>query len=174
MIFEDEPYIVIFNDSVLDLEKKQIFDLWENNFDIEKNVHINEHLQIHYENEEKCLPFLLKIENINGVIERGRDLNRIIYFKPTSLIQSGLIYELFGKFEDKICNFLKIQRNEILDTGGLIRLNCLQKIPRDKVIYFRNLVVCFERVEKVLHRRKEKYCFITRIISGKVLLSNDK
>ena len=43
-----------------------------------------------------------------------------------------------------------------------------------KVIYFRNLIVCFERIEKVLHRRKEKYCFITQIISGEVLLSNDK
>ena len=99
LIFEDEPSIVIFNDSVLDLEREQIFDLWENNFDIEKNVHINEHLQIHYENEkEKCIPFLLRIENINGVIEVGRDLNEVIYFKPTSLIQTGLIYELFAEF----------------------------------------------------------------------------
>ena len=175
LILEDDPAIVIFHDSLLDLEKEQIFDLWENNFDIEKKVHINEHLQIHYQNEEeKCIPFLLKIENINGIIERGNDLNRVIYFKPMSLIQSGLIYELFAKFEDKIYNFLKIQPYELLDSGGLIRLNCTQKLPRNKVTYFRNLIVCFERIEKVLHRRKEKYCFIVRIISGEVLLSNDK
>ena len=176
LILEDDPSIVIFSDSVLDLEREQIFDLWENNFDIEKKVHINEHLQIHYQNEEeeKCIPFLLKIENINGIIERGNDLNRVIYFKPMSLIQSGLIYELFAKFEDKIYNFLKIQPYELLDSGGLIRLNCAQKLPRNKVTYFRNLIVCFEGIEKVLHRRKEKYCFVTRIISGEVLLSNDK
>ena len=161
---------------MLDLEREQIFDLWENNFDVEKKVHINEHLQIHYQNkkEEKCIPFLLKIENINGVIERGNDLNRVIYFNPTSLVQSGLIYELFAEFKDKICNFLKIQPYELLDSGGLIRLNCVQKLHRNKVIYFRNLIVCFERIEKVIHRRKEKYCFVTRIISGEVLLSNDK
>ena len=159
---------------MLNFEREQIFDLWENNFDIEKNVHINEHLQIHYEHEQKCLRFLLRIENTNGVIDRGRDLNRVTYFNPTSLIQSGLIYELFAEFEDKIYDFLKIPVNELLDSGGLIRLDCIQKIPRNKVIYFRNLIVCFERIEKVLHRRKEKYCFITRIISDEVLLSNDK
>ena len=108
--------------------------MWENNFNIKKTIHINEHLQIHYQNEQKCLPFLLRIENINGVIECGRDLNRVIYFKPTSRIQSGLIYELFAEFENKIYNFLKISCKELLDNGGLIRLNCTQKIPRNKVI----------------------------------------
>ena len=63
---------------MLNLEREQIFDLWENTFDIEKHVHINEHLQIHYKHRENCLPFLLRIENINGVIERGRDLNKVI------------------------------------------------------------------------------------------------
>ena len=114
---------------MLNLEREQIFDLWENNFDVEKNVHINEHLQIHYKHEQKCLPFLLRIENIDGVIEHGRDLNKVIYFKPTSLIQSGLIYKLFAEFEDKIYNFLKIPCNELLDSGGLIQLNSTQKIP---------------------------------------------
>ena len=160
LIFEDDvPFI--FHDSMLNLVREQIFDLWENNFDIEKNIHINEHLQIHYNHEQKCLPFLLTIENINSVVEHGRDLNRVIYFKPTSLIQSGLIYELFAEFKDKIHDFLKIRPNELLDSGGLIRLNCTQKIPRNRVVYFRNLIVCFERIEKVIHRRKEKYCFIT-------------
>ena len=134
--------------------------MWENNFDIEKNVHITEHLQIHYKHEQKCLPFLLRIENINGVIQRGKDLKRICYFNPTSLIQSGLIYEIFANFEEKIYDVLKIPHNKRLDSGGLIRLVCTQKIPRNKVIYFRNLIVCFEKVEKVLHRGKERYCFI--------------
>ena len=71
----------------------------------EKNVHINTHSQIHYEYKEKCLPFLLKIENINGVITRGQDLKRLPYFKPTSLVQTGIIYEIFVKFEDKIFEY---------------------------------------------------------------------
>ena len=70
LVFEDEePYI--FHDTRLDLTNEKIFDLWKNEFDIGKNVHINTHSQIHYEYKEKCLPFFLKIENINGVITRG-------------------------------------------------------------------------------------------------------
>ena len=173
LLFEDkEP--CIFHDTALNLERELIFDLWENNFDIEKNIHINEHLQIHYGHEQKCLPFILRIENINGVIQRGRDLKRICYFNPTSFIQTGLIYKIFARFEEKIYNVLKIPHNELLNRGGLIRLECTQKIPRNKVIYFRNLIVCFEKIENVLHRRKEKHCLIARITYGEVLLSNDK
>ena len=169
LLFEDEePFI--FHDSKVNLENELIFDLCENSFDIEKNVHINEHLQIHYEHNQKCVPFILKIENINGVIQRGRDLKRIHYFNPSSLIQTGLIYEIFAKFEDKIYDVLKIPHNELLDSGGLIRLVCEQKLPQNKVIYFRNLLVCFEKIEKVLHRGKKKHCLIARIIYGEVLL----
>ena len=166
--FEDEnPYV--FHDSKLDLKKEKIFDLWENEFDIDKKVHINEQSQIHYECNNRCLPFLLRIENINGMIQKGRDLKRIHYFKPTAIGQTELIYEIFAKFEDKIYDYLKIEHNQLLD-DGLIRLTCTQRLPQNKVTYFRNLIVCFERVEKVLHRKKEKYCLIARIIDGEILL----
>ena len=154
LLFEDEePFI--FHDTKLDLENELIFDLWENSFNIEKNVHINNHLQIHYEHNQKCVPFILRIENINGVVERGRDLKRIQYFKPTSLIQAGLIYEIFADFEGKLYDVLKIPDNELLDNGNLIRLNCSQKLPISKVIYFRNLLVCFEKIEKLVHRKRK-------------------
>ena len=51
---------------------------------------------------------------------------------------------------------LKIPHNELLDRGGLIRLVCAQKLPQNKLIYFRNLLVCFDKIEKVLHRGKKK------------------
>ena len=172
LLFEDEePFI--FHDTKLDLENELIFDLWENSFNIEKNVHINNHLQIHYEHNQKCVPFILRIENINGVVERGRDLKRIQYFKPTSLIQAGLIYEIFADFEGKLYDVLKIPDNELLDNGNLIRLNCSQKLPISKVIYFRNLLVCFEKIEKLVHRKKERHCLVARIIYGEVLLNEN-
>ena len=73
--------IRVFHDSKLDLKKEKIFHLWENQFDIDKKVHINEQSQIHYQYNNRCLPFLLRIENINGMIQKGRDLKRIHYFK---------------------------------------------------------------------------------------------
>ena len=168
LLFEDEePFI--FHDTKLNLENELIFDLWENSFDIENKVHINDNLQIHYEHNQKCVPFILKIENINGVVQRGRDLKRIHYFKPTALIQSGLIFDIFARFEDKICDNLKVPYNELIDNGGLIQLICTQKLPQNRVMYFRNLLVCFEKVEKLVHRRKESYCLVARIIYGEVL-----
>ena len=173
LIFEDEgPFI--FHDTKLNLDNELIFDLWENSFDIENKVHINDHLQIHYEHNQKCVPFILRIENINGVIQRGRDLKRMHYFKPTALIQTSLIYEIFARFEDKICDNLKVPYNELIDNGGLIRLICTQKLPQNRVIYFRNLLVCFEKVKKLVHRRKESYCLVARIIYGEVLFQNNK
>ena len=120
------------------------------------------------------MPLILKIENINGVIQRGRDFKRIHYFKPTALIQTSLIYEIFARFEDKICDNLKVPYNELIDNGGLIRLICTQKLPQNRVIYFRNLLVCFEKVKKLVHRRKESYYLVARIIYGEVLLQNNK
>ena len=169
LIFEDEePFI--FHDATLNLENKLIFDLWENSFDIESNVHICDHLRIHYKHNQKYVPFILKIENINGVVQRGRDLKRINYFNPSSLIQTGLIFDIFARFEDKIYDVLKISQHDLLDSGGLIRLKCSQRLPKNKVIYFRNLLICFEKIKKVQYRNKERHCLIARIIYGEVLL----
>ena len=41
-------------------------------------------------------------------------------------------------------------------------------------MYFRNLLVCFEKVEKLVHRRKESYCLVARITYGEFLLQNNK
>ena len=133
-----------------------IFDLWENSFNIEKNVHINNHLQIHYEHNQKYVPFILRIENINGVVERGRDLKRIQYFKPTSLIQAGLIYEIFADFEGKLYDVLKIPDNELLDNGNLIRLNCSQKLPISKVIFLETCLFVLKRSKNLsIGKRKD-------------------
>ena len=173
LVFEDEkPFI--FHDTRLDLEHEVIFDMWENKFDIKNKIHFNKYSQIHYEHDQKCVPFILRFENINGVIERGRDLKRQHYFKPTALIQTSLIYDIFSKFEDKICDNLKIPYNDLVDTRGLFRINHTQKLPINRVMYFRNLLVCFETVEKIVHRRKEKYCLVARVIFGEVLLDDNE
>ena len=83
-----------------------IFNLWDNNFELQKNLHINDNLEIHYKHDGDCVYFKLKIENINGTIERGK-LGRMRYFIPTSLIQTGFIYNIFSAIEDKISEKLR-------------------------------------------------------------------
>ena len=145
------------------------FNLWDNNIDLQKYIHINDNLEIHYKHGEDCVYFKLKIENINGTIERGK-VERIRYFWPTSLIQTGLIYHIFSEIEDKICEKLNINFLDIIDRTGLIRITCKQRLPLYKVAYFKDLIVIFDRIEKATYRGKRKYCIVCNMISGDVLL----
>ena len=158
-----------FNNEFNFLTDGLTFNLWNNNFNLQKNIHINDNLEIHYKHGEECVYFKLKIENINGTIERGQ-VERIRYFRPTSLIQTGLIYDIFSVLEDKICEKLDINFLDIINRAGLIRITCKQRLLLNKVVYFRDLIVIFDRIEKVTYRGKRKYCIVSNMISGDVLL----
>ena len=145
------------------------FNLWDNNFELPKKIHITDDLKIHYRNENKCLVFKLKIDNINGTIQTGQ-VEGLRYFRPTSLIQTGLIYDMFSVLEDKLREKLNISFLDIIDRLGLFRINCKQNIPLNKVVYFKDLVVVFDRIDKVNYREKIKYCIVCNIVKGDILL----
>lgn len=172
LFFEwERPYI--WHDTVLYLEDERIYDFWKNEFNIEKKLHFDQFGRIHYEiiHKRNCIPFIIKFENICGLIERGEENDRNHYFKPLSLLQNGLIHELFAKITEKACNLLPIEYHS-LDHSVKFEINSLQKLPLNKITYFRNLVVVFEKVEKKIVRRREKHKIVTRIIDGEVLLLN--
>ena len=149
-------------------EENKAFNLWENNFELQKNIHITDNLKIHYNYKDKCIFFKLKIDYINGTIESGQT-NQNLYFRSTSLIQTGLIYDIFNAIEDKAYEKLNIKFFDIINRG-LIRINCKQKIPLDKVVYFKDLTVVFNSVDRLNYRGKTKYCIVCNIIEGSVLL----
>ena len=72
--------------------------------------------------------------------------------------------------EDKICDKLNINFIVIIDRAGLIRIDPKQRLPLNKVVYLRDLIVVFDRIEKVTYGGKSKYCIVSNIISGDVLL----
>ena len=153
-----------------DKDKDDIFfNLWDNNFELQKKIHITDDLKIHYKNENKCLIFKLKIDNINGTIEKGQ-IEEIRYFRPTSLIQTGLIYDIFSVLEDKLCDKLKISFLDIIDRLGMFRINSKQDIPLNKVVYLKDLIVVFDYVDKVNYKGKIKYCIVCNIVKGDILL----
>ena len=174
--FELQPYKknVSFIYEKLDLTNENdeiddiIFNLWENNFNLEEKVHItDENLNIHYRNENKCVTFKLKFDNISGTIDKK---DEICYFRPTSLIQTGLIYDILAVFEDKLCEKLKISFLDIVNRLGMFRLNCQQHIPLNRVVYLRDLIVAFKRVDKIDCKGKMKYCIVSNIVQGDILL----
>ena len=145
-----------------------IFNLWENNFYLNEKIHItDDNLKIHYRNENKCLTFKLKFDNISGTIDK---IDEICYFRPTSLIQTGLIYDILAVLEDKLCEKLKISFLDIVYRLGMFRLNCQQHIPLNKVVYLRDLIVAFKRVDKIICKGKVKYCIVSDIVQGDILL----
>ena len=178
--FELQPFKknVSFRYEKLEFENKDdddddnnvYFNLWDNNFDLANQIHITDDLQIHYkQHKNQCSTLRLKFDNINGTIDTGQ-IDGIRYFRATSLIQTGLIYDILGELEDKLCQKLQINFLDIVDRLGMFRLNCKQDIPLNKVVYFRDLIVSFDRVDKVEHKGKMKYCIVCNIVKGDILL----
>ena len=167
--FKYEKLKIEDNDNDKDTKDDIIFNLWDNNFELQKKIHITDDLKIHYKNENKCLIFKLKIDNINGTIET-RQIEKIRYFRPTSLIQTGLIYDIFSVLEDKLCEKLNISFLDIIDRLGMFRINSQQDIPLNKVVYLKDLIVVFNCVDMVNFREKIKYCIVCNIVKGDILL----
>ena len=107
----------IWLDTRLNLDKEKIFNFWKNDFDLEKNLHFTDHLHIHYNHESKCVPFLLGIEYICGIIDRGENEDRKHYFKSSAFLQTGYIHNIFARIEDKMIENLNIDYNTIIDSS---------------------------------------------------------
>ena len=46
-------------------------------------------------------------------------------------------------------------------------------LPKNKVIYFKHLVVYYDNIEKVKYRGRERYHINAKIISGQILLPKE-
>ena len=172
-ISEENP--CIWNDSFLSLKNEKIFDFWKNEFDVEKYMHFNDNGKIHYHliEEKRCVPFIIRFENICGIIDRGEKEDRNHYFKAASLLQTSYIHELFNKFEEKMMNDFNINYHSIIDSGKF-KIESKKKLPLNQIVYLRNLIVIFEEVQKLKVRGRKKAKIVARIISGEILLNKNQ
>ena len=81
-----------------------------------------------------------------------------------------MIYDILNVFEDKLCHTLKISFFDIVNRLGMFRLNCKQNIPLNRVVYLRDLIVAFKRIDKIIYKGKIKYCIVADIVQGDILL----
>ena len=172
----EDPFIWL--DTRLDLNREKIFSLWKNDFDLKEYLHFTDYKHIHYvideeENKGMCVPFLLEIEYICGIIDRGENEDRNHYFKSSAFLQTGYIHEIFSQIEDKMITDLGIDYNTIMDSGKF-EINPSKKLPINQIVYLKNVVVAFEKVEKITVRRREKNKIVARIISGEILLNKNQ
>ena len=70
-------------------------------------------------------------------------------------------------------NSLNINYHSITDSGKF-QINSKQKLPLNQILYLRNLIVVFEKIEKVTVRRRKKNKIVARIIFGEILLNKNQ
>ena len=172
----DEEYksnAFIWLDTRLDLDKEKKFNLWKNDFNLSKNLHFTDHKHIHYRDEENnCIPFLLEIEYICGITDRGEKEDRKHYFKSSSFLQTSYLWEIFAEIETKMMETFDIEYDTIIDSGKF-QIDSSKKIPVSQVLYLKNVIVAFEKAESVNVRKREKNKIVARIIAGEVLLNKN-
>ena len=153
--------LTIFDDTLIDLGEIKPFDLWEHNFDIDKFGHIcSENLDFHYaDTNNVCKPFFLKIKNCCMTFRKGNHLKRVKYLEPFLIGVSSILWQVHRDFVKKL-NELKNEQIIPLDFG-YVRIDA-ERLPIEKVTYFRNLIICYEKMEKVTYRSREKYAIIAR------------
>ena len=173
----EEKYPFIWLDTRLDLTREKVFNLWKNDFDLKRYLHFTDHKHIHYaiDDEENghCIPFLLGIEYICGIIDRGEKEDGKHYFKSSAFLQTGYIHQIFAQIEDKMIDSLSVDHDTITDSGKF-EIDSDKKLPISQIVYLKNVVVVFEKVEKINVRRREKNKIVARIISGEILLNKNQ
>ena len=100
-------------------------------------------------------------------IRRGNHLKRVKYLKLFSIGVSSILWQVHRDFMAKLN---KLKNEQIIPVDfGYVHTDA-ERLPIEKVTYFRNLIICYEKMEKVTYRNKEKYALIARVLSGEILL----
>ena len=117
------------------------------------DIFCSDNLDFHYaDTNNVCKPFFLKIENCCMTIRKGNHLKRFKYLEPFSIGVSSILWQVRRDFVEKL-NELKNEQIIPLDFGYV----CIdaEQLPIEKVTYFRNLIICYEKMEKVTYRNRE-------------------
>ena len=146
------------------------FDLIEREFDIPKNVCLCDNLNYHYHFSDGAGPLLIKIKYFKAAIMRGRHLTRNTYLELNSLGITQALWRINHELTAKISE--KNNQPAYLVDNMLICINA-GRVSTNKITYFKELVVCYDNVEKVNYRGKEKYHINARVISGQILLPKE-
>ena len=157
-----------WHDYRTDLEVDNTFDLME--FDFSKNVCLCDNLNYHYPFSDGVGPLLIKIEYFEATIMKGRHLVRNAYLESNSMGIRQVLWRINTKLTVKISERPN-QHPHLLD-NMLIRINA-GRLPANKIIYFKDLVVCYDNVEKVKYRGEKIYCINAKVISGQILLPQE-
>ena len=98
---------------------------------------------------------------------KGRHRARNTYLESHSDGVTQALWKINHELQSMINQKSKIN-NHLLD-NMLFRINA-GHLPLTKITCFRDLVLCYDKVEEVDYRGKKRYCINARVTSGQVLL----
>ena len=84
-------------------------------------------------------------------VTKGNHLARIKYLEPFSIGISSSLWQVHSDFLEKL-NELTKKANVPLDSG-FIRIDA-GHLPLEKVPYFKNLIICYEKMEKITYKNR--------------------
>ena len=145
-------------------------NLMKGEFDIPKNLCLCDNLNYHYHSSNGPGPLLIKIEYFKAAIIKGRHRVRNIYLESHLMGITQALWRVNTELSSKIKK--KNRKLNHLLNNMLIHINT-GRLLTNKITYFKNLVVCYDNVEKVNYRGKERYCINVRVISRQILLPKE-
>ena len=169
----NEEELSIWSDQRLDTAKIVFFNLMTDDFDTIKKACITDTLLFHYHHNDYYIPILLliKIDYLKGWLIKGRHLNRQTYLEPLSGEVTHALRSVNAELIQKFVQLTGERYQQLVDMT-LFHLDA-GRIPINKSTYIKDLVISYDRVEKIKYRGKERSCLITKIIDGQILLPDD-
>ena len=165
-----ETELRCWHDYRIDLEVDNVPESMEGKFDIPKNLCLCDNLNYHYHFSDGAGSLLIGIEYLEAAIIKGRHLARNTYLESHSMGITQALWKINIELSSKINEKTK-ELNNLLD-NILIRINA-GRLPTNKITCFKDLIVCYDKVEKVNYRGRERYCINVRVISGQILLPKE-
>ena len=159
-----------WNDYRIDLEVDNAFELSERKFDIVKDVCLCDNFSYYYHFSNGPRPFPLRIEYLEAAAVKIRHLVRNTYLDLSS---QGMLQGLW-KNNHELTSMLsyKLKKPACLVDNMLFCINA-GRLPTNKIISFKNLVVCYDGIKRVNYRGKERQQIVAKIISRQVLLPEE-
>ena len=133
-------------------------------FDCSK-VSIDDEYKLYYDDK----PCNVSIEKIAATIVKGHHLISKTFQQFVSVGLSDLVWKIFIKIINLINK--KTKKLNFFVDSILVNISCDQKLPLNKITYFYDIVVRFDRLNEVIYRVKQRYHVNAYVCKSKIILS---
>ena len=163
---------VVWEEIPIDLKINKVFDPIEGEFEILERDCLDRFLRFHYhlDDYEQPILLLIKVRLIECATIKDRHLKRQTYLEPISQGVTQALWKINSLLINKTIE--GTNKNTPLLDMTLFHIKA-GRFPITKVTQFKDLIICYDRIEEVTYRGKKRNCLFAKIIDGQILLHHD-